>query len=121
VQARDIDRLLAEHPLAPGENIGVIPLSRSTQATHALVQVHDREPLHYHADSDLTVFLLRGTGALHVGGRELPVRAGDVLHVPRGPTHAYINHGPEPGVALVVMSPPPGPRDRVPVPASPAR
>ena len=38
---------------------------------------------------------------------------GDVLHVPRGVIHAYINQGPEVGVAIVSYSPAPGPDDRV--------
>jgi quercetin dioxygenase-like cupin family protein len=112
-QVRDLERLLAEQPLAPGENIKAIPLVRNERVAQLLVQVRDREPLHYHADSDLSVFLLRGSGRMQIGGETRAVRAGDVLHIPRGVPHAYINTGPEPGVAFVVMSPPPGPADRV--------
>lgn len=113
IAMRDLDRLLAEDPLAVGENIKATVLSRSALSAHLLVQVRDREPLHYHADSDITVFLLRGRGVIHVGEQVFAVRAGDVLHIPRGVVHAYVNAGLEVGVALVVYSPAPGPHDRV--------
>lgn len=113
----DLDRLLTEQPLGANENIKVIPVTRTAHSAHLLVQVRDREPLHYHADSDITVFLLRGRGSLQIDTITRPVTAGDVLHIPRGRVHAYINGNPlEPGVAFVVYSPPPGDNDRVLVP-----
>ncbi|MDO8596053.1 MAG: cupin domain-containing protein [Sulfuricaulis sp.] len=111
--ARDLDRLLEENKLAGGENIKVVTLSHSTRSAAMLVQVRDREPLHRHADSDITVFLLRGEGDMRIGKEALPVKAGSVIHIPRGTVHAYINRGPEPAAALVVYSPAPGPKDRI--------
>ena len=110
---KNLEQLLAEDPLALGDNIKALPLGRSARAAHVLVQVRDREPLHYHADSDITVLMLRGRGAIQIGAKSFPVTAGDAIHIPRGVGHAYINAGPEIGVALVVYSPPPGPKDRV--------
>ena len=86
---------------------------RSARSAAMLVQVRDREPLHRHADSDITVFLLRGEGDMRIGKEALPVKAGSVIHIPRGAVHAYINRGPEPATALVVYSPAPGPKDRI--------
>ncbi|MBI3576186.1 MAG: cupin domain-containing protein [Gammaproteobacteria bacterium] len=111
--ARDLDRLLEENKLAGGENIKVVTLSRGPRSANMLVQVRDREPLHRHADSDITVFLLRGEGELRVGKQMHAVKIGDVMHIPRGAVHAYINRGPEPAAALVVYSPAPGPKDRI--------
>jgi len=116
IDARTIDRLLAEHPLRENENIRTVPVAATAETRQQLVQVRDREPLHYHADSDLTVFLLRGRGEIELDGRRHKVAAGDVIHIPRHLAHAYINRGPEIGVAFVVMSPPPGRHDRVLVP-----
>lgn len=109
----DFDQLLAANPLGAGENIKVVELSRNPRSSNVLVQVRDREPLHRHIDSDITVFLLRGTGDMRIGRETRPVRAGDVVHIERGAVHAYINRGPEPAAALVVYSPAPGPKDRV--------
>lgn len=116
LKQQDVERLLKQQPLAAGENIRALPLQKNERSAHVLVQVRDREPLHYHADSDITVFVLRGQGRITIADRTRPARAGDVLHIPRGVVHAYINEGPEVGVALVVYSPPPGPDDRVLVP-----
>ncbi len=114
-----IERLLKRHPLAAGENIHVLPLQKNDRSAHVLVQVRNREPLHYHADSDISVFILRGRGRIQIADRTRPVRAGDVIHIPRGVIHAYINEGPEVGVAFVVYSPAPGPDDRVAVDSQP--
>ena len=110
---RDLDVLLRQNRIADGENIKAVRVIRNEHVEQLLVQVRDREPLHYHADSDLTVIMLRGKGVIRIGANETPIRAGDVVHVPRRVVHAYINDGPEVGVAFVVMTPPPGPADRV--------
>lgn len=110
---KQLEQLLEQNQPAPNENIKVVPLFRSARSSNLLVQVRDREPLHRHADSDITVFLLRGEGEMRLGKETRPVRAGDVIHIERGMIHAYINRGPEPAAALVVYSPAPGPKDRV--------
>lgn len=109
----DFGQLLAANPLGSGENIKVVELSHNARSSNVLVQVRDREPLHRHADSDITVFLLRGEGDMRIGKQIRPVKSGDVMHIPRGAVHAYINRGPEPAAALVVYSPAPGPKDRI--------
>jgi mannose-6-phosphate isomerase-like protein (cupin superfamily) len=114
--ARDLEKLLRDNPLAPGENIKPIALQRSA---HVLVQVRDREPVHYHADSDITVLMVRGAGTMHLGAQTVATKAGDTVFIPRGAVHYFVNAGTEPAAALVTYSPPPGPNDRVLVP--PAR
>jgi quercetin dioxygenase-like cupin family protein len=109
----DFDQLLAANPLGAGENMKAMELSRNARASNLLVQVRDREPLHRHIDSDVTVFMLRGQGDMRIGKETHPVRAGDVIHIERNAVHAYINRGPQPAAALVVYSPAPGPKDRV--------
>jgi quercetin dioxygenase-like cupin family protein len=113
LEHQDIERLLKRQPLAADENIRAIPLQKNERGAHVLVQIRDREPLHYHADSDITVFILRGRGRIQIADRTHAVRTGDVVHVPRGVVRAYINDGPEIGVALVVYSPAPGTEDRI--------
>lgn len=110
---QDIERLLEQHPLETGENTRALPLQKNERSAHALVQVRDREPPHYHADSDISVFVLRGRGRIQIADRTHPARASDVLRIPRGTVHAHINEGPEVGVALVVYSPVPGLEARV--------
>lgn len=121
LERQDIAQLLKDQPLAAGENIRVLPLQKTGRSAQFLVQIRDREPLHYHADSDITVFMLHGSGRIQIGERARPARAGDVIHIPRGAVHAYINEGPEIGVAFVVYSPVPGSDDRVEVDSSPKK
>jgi mannose-6-phosphate isomerase-like protein (cupin superfamily) len=115
-RARDLAAELAAHPLARNENIRPLPLARGEHTSHLLVQIRDREPVHYHADSDISVLMLRGSGTIHIGEQRLPAKAGDVMFIPRGVVHYFINEAKEPAAALVIYSPPPGPNDRVLVP-----
>jgi mannose-6-phosphate isomerase-like protein (cupin superfamily) len=112
-ESRDLEALLRANPLPSKENLRALPLAKSEQSHFLLVQVRDREPLHLHADSEITVFLLEGRGEIRVGEQQLPVKAGDAIHIPRGTIHAFINGGRKPAAALVVYSPAPGPDDRV--------
>ncbi len=109
---KQLEQLLEQNQPAPNENIKVVSLFRNARSSNILVQVRDREPLHRHIDSDITVFMLRGEGDMRIDKETRPVRAGDVIHIERGAIHAYINRGPEPAAALVVYSPAPGPKDR---------
>ncbi len=113
--ARDLEKILAADPLGEHEDFKVTPLFENARSKHVLVQVRDREPAHVHTDSDITVWLLRGRGTMHIAGKEHAVKTGDVIHVPRDAVHYYVNQGPETGAALVVYSPAPGPDDRVPI------
>ncbi|MDH3309824.1 MAG: cupin domain-containing protein [Gammaproteobacteria bacterium] len=109
----NLEKLLDENKSPVGENIKALTIVRSERSSSLLVQVRDREPLHLHADSDITVFLLRGEGDIWLGKHSIAVKTGDIMHIPRGVVHAYINRGADPAVAFVVYSPAPGPRDRV--------
>lgn len=110
---RGFEKVLDANPLGENESFKVTALYENPRSKHVLVQVRDREPAHVHTDSDITVWLLRGSGVMHIAGKEHPVKAGDVIHVARDVVHYYVNQGPETGAALVVYSPAPGPDDRV--------
>ena len=60
----DLEKILADNPLVPGENIKVANLGRSASASQHIVQIRDREILHVHKLHDGTVILLRGQGYL---------------------------------------------------------
>jgi mannose-6-phosphate isomerase-like protein (cupin superfamily) len=110
---RNLEKILTANPLGENEEFKVMSLFENPRSKHVLVQVRDREPAHVHTDSDISVWLLRGNGVMHIGGKEHPVKTGDVIHVPRDVVHYYVNRGPEAGAALVIYSPAPGPDDRV--------
>ena len=104
--------------LAEGAPARVLELARDADTSQHVVAIRDREPLHRHNHHSLSVVILKGHGAMHLGGEERLVGEGSVLHVPRGVVHAFINRSNEPAVAYVLYSPPFDGVDRELVPAS---
>ena len=82
-------RLLAPCPSAT-QFVGYIPPGRA--------------PDHFHR-YDEVVYLLQGTGALHVDGESAPLRPGSCIHLPARLVHALENDGPEHMQVLGVFRP----------------
>jgi quercetin dioxygenase-like cupin family protein len=105
LQQTSLDKILAENSLGAGENIKVVHLGRTQSASQHLVQIRDREAPHVHQLHDATVTVLSGHGYLILGQKRIDLRAGDVIHIPRGVPHYYVNAAGEPSVALAVYAP----------------
>ena len=97
---------LSRHPLATAENIRIDEVERTETSSSHLVQIRDREPLHVHHQHDLEAMLHRGHGTFHIGSKQVELRAGGLITIPRGTPHAFINHAIEPAVAFAVFTPP---------------
>jgi len=104
-QELKLDKILADNPLPPGENIKVANLGRSQSASQHVVQIRDREVPHVHKVHDATVTMLRGEGYLILGKNRINLKAGDVVHIARGVPHYFVNTASQPTVALAVYSP----------------
>ena len=104
-QELKLDKILADNPLPPGENIKVANLGRSQSASQHVVQIRDREVPHIHKLHDATVMMLRGEGYLILGKNRINLKAGDIVHIPRGVPHYFVNTASQPTVALAVYSP----------------
>jgi len=102
----DLEKVSADNPPAPGENIKVANLSRSASVSQHVVQIRDREALHVHKIHDATVIMLRGGGYLVLDKSRINLKAGDVIHIPRGVAHQFVNTLSDPTVAVAVYSPP---------------
>ena len=102
----DVNKLLADNPLGPGENIKITTLGQGQGASHHIVQIRDRESPHLHKAHDGTVIVLHGRGYLMMDTRRITLTAGDIVHIPRGVPHYYVNTDLEPTVAFVVYAPP---------------
>jgi quercetin dioxygenase-like cupin family protein len=111
----DLEKVLADNPLAPGENIKVANLGRSASASQHVVQIRDREVLHVHKLHDATVTMMRGQGYLVLDNKRVNLKAGDIIHVQRGVAHQYVNTSSDPTVLLAVYSPPFDGQDNYPV------
>jgi mannose-6-phosphate isomerase-like protein (cupin superfamily) len=109
-----LEPFLAAHALAPGQALRADEVARTAGASYHLVQVRTAESPHRHAQHDLTVYVLRGAGTLVLDGNHVPLRAGDVVLVPRGASHWFANGGGEPALALVAFTPPLDAPDTVP-------
>ena len=112
---QELDSLLAANPLGPSENIKAITLGQTREVSHHVVQVRDREIPHIHKNHDVTVVMLRGQGYLIWENERVELDAGDVLFIPRGAVHYFVNTHARPTVALAIYSPAYDGKDTIPV------
>lgn len=63
--------------------------------------------LHAHAGEDKVYHVLEGAGTFLLEGRELPMRAGDLLVAPDGVSHGVRNDGPTRLLVLAILAPSP--------------
>lgn len=111
----DLAKALAENPLGPNENIKMMTLGQAQSVSHHIVQIRDQEAPHMHKTHDGTVVMIRGSGYLTMANRRIELSVGDIVHIPRGAAHYFVNTGGEPAVAFVAFSPPFDGKDVVPV------
>lgn len=111
----DLAKALAENPLGPNENIKMMTLGQAQSVSHHVVQIRDREAPHMHKTHDGTVVIVRGSGYLMLGNRRVELSVGDIVHIPRGAAHYFVNTGGEPAAAFVAFSPPFDGKDVIPV------
>ena len=63
--------------------------------------------LHAHAGMDKVYSVVQGEGVFLLEGRELPMRAGDLLVAPEGVPHGVRNSGPERLLVIAILAPAP--------------
>ncbi|MBI3292741.1 MAG: squalene/phytoene synthase family protein [Elusimicrobia bacterium] len=115
----DLEAKLQSSPLPPDQNIRVDELGRDQHISQHLVQLRDRERPHVHAKHDLTAVLLRGHGTMVVGRHPFSIRVGDVVVIPQGTAHYFVNESTAPTVGYVIFAPPFDGRDYVETPSLP--
>jgi len=59
-----------------------------------------------HDENDQILSFVSGIGKAVISGRSKPVKAGDVVVVPAGKKHNFLNDGPNPLVLYTVYGPP---------------
>jgi mannose-6-phosphate isomerase-like protein (cupin superfamily) len=111
----DPAKVAVDNPLGPNENVKITNLGQGQGVSHHIVQVRDREAPHFHRAHDGTVVMISGHGYLIMSDKRIELAAGDIVYIPRGAVHYYVNTGFEPAVAFVVFSPPFDGKDVVPV------
>ncbi|MDP7034775.1 MAG: cupin domain-containing protein [Planctomycetota bacterium] len=58
------------------------------------VQPKGHTPRHSH-DWEHEVYIRKGSGRLYFDGKERPIEEGDILFIPGGQEHQFLNDGPE--------------------------
>jgi mannose-6-phosphate isomerase-like protein (cupin superfamily) len=111
----DPAKVVADNPLSANENIKMTTLGQGQAVSHHIVQIRDRESPHVHRAHDGTVMIISGQGYLMMSDRRIELSAGDIVYIPRGAVHYYVNSGFEPTIAFVVFSPPFDGKDSVPI------
>ncbi len=111
----ELEKVLVENSLGANENIKMTTLGQGQGASHHVVQIRDREKPHLHKLHDGTVVMVKGNGYLMMEKRRIDLSLGDIVYIPRGAVHYFVNTGSEPAVAFVVFAPPFDGQDTVPV------
>lgn len=101
----DLDGLVRAKPLPPGATAD-IAATRHVDASDLQVVVARKIDLHTHEDTQHIVYVARGTGTFHFEGKSRPVKAGDIITIPKKLVHGFeADAGSEPLVLLVVETP----------------
>jgi mannose-6-phosphate isomerase-like protein (cupin superfamily) len=117
LQQADVEKIVANNPLGANDNIKVTTVGQGESVSHPVVQIRNRESPHIHKIHDGTVVMMKGRGYLMIENRRMDLSVGDVVYIPRGVVHYYVNSASEPTVAFVIFSPPFDGKDTIPVTA----
>ena len=86
-------------------DVSIRKLRQTNDASFQLVRLNTREKPHTHDRHDLTVFVLKGSALMHFGTRQIKVRAGDVIDIPRGTPHWVENRSKHGSEVFAVFTP----------------
>lgn len=118
LQWADVEKIVPDNPLDANDNIKVTIVGQGQSVSHHVVQIRNRESPHIHKIHDGTVVMMKGRGYLMMENRRMDLSVGDVVYIPRGVVHYYVNSASEPTVAFVICSPPFDGKDTIPVTAA---
>ncbi len=99
----------ADHAAYSSDKMGKTTIFQSERL---LVGLNAFEPgqshaLHAHAGMDKVYSVVEGDGVFLLAGRELPMRAGDLLVAPEGVAHGVRNTGSTRLLVLAILAPAP--------------
>ena len=84
----------------------VLWTGKHTQLVIMTIQPGDEIGQEVHEENDQILSFVSGVGKAVISGRSKPVKAGDVVVVPAGKKHNFLNDGPNPLVLYTVYGPP---------------
>jgi mannose-6-phosphate isomerase-like protein (cupin superfamily) len=81
-------------------------------ADGATVSIQDGNvPKHMHPNTNEMQFILEGTGTVWLGDKEVPVKPGDLIVIPKGTPHGGTKPNGRPFKAIAIKTPPQAPDD----------
>ncbi|MDR3559843.1 MAG: cupin domain-containing protein [Negativicutes bacterium] len=106
-QVVSLPEFYASHPLKAGEATRGDVVFESPRSQIVVVTNHGPLiGLHYHQSAEEIVFVYKGQGEMYIGGKWVPVKAGDLHINPRGVIHATRVVGNEDMQVFSVFCPP---------------
>jgi len=94
------------------KNIAIKHLFRNEYSSNHLIRLKNQELPHYHDKHNLTIMIISGETILHFSDREVRLKQGDVVTIPKGTYHWVENIDSEASVAFATFSPPFKGKDR---------
>ena len=100
-----IEKALHDNPLGATEDFKITTLDRDNTSSYHLVQLRTKERLHRHNMHDGKVLIWKGGGTLLLDGKPVTLKERDVVEIPRGVPHCFINESGGPTIAVVQFTP----------------
>jgi quercetin dioxygenase-like cupin family protein len=95
--------------LGPGSQLTLKAVGADTEGAFALMEYvlapGGGAGLHRHSREDESFYVLAGELTVQLGEQTAVVTPGELLRIPHNTRHAFINRGPEPLTALVLLTP----------------
>jgi mannose-6-phosphate isomerase-like protein (cupin superfamily) len=107
-----IDSLLDAYPLGD-RTVRSEEIAWDSVSSMHLIQISGSVAMHFHEFHSENVMVVRGAGRLTLAGRKYKVKAGEIIHIPKGTKHSFHNLGAVPAVLISVFAPGFDGKDRV--------
>lgn len=96
---------ISEVPIDPEVGIAIIKGAELPGVSVSMAVVKDRIRPHYQKVSDEIYTIIKGKGQASIGSETRELQEGDVVAIPKGEVHSFINTGAEPCLLLFSSGP----------------
>ena len=96
---------MAKTPIDPEVGIAIVEGVAEPGVSIGLAVVKDRIRPHYQKVSDEIYYVLRGQGTITIGQDQQELHEGDVVSIPKGQVHSFVNTGADPCLILFSSGP----------------
>jgi len=100
-----LDSFLTAHALTSTQQFRSDPGFGGEKSSLNVAQVRGNLRRHFHAKTEETVLLIRGSGTMTLDDKSVEMKAGDAVQIPMGVIHSFQSKGTEPAVAVSFFAP----------------